>query len=187
MTAAFDPREEPAQPESRPGSEQRQYRLSDHERTLAINVLSEAYTEGRLDAEEFRERMSEASEAKYASDLDPLFVDLPGRTPVFQARPAHEQRPHAARPTRPHGHPHARPVRYSRPGPFGPMPARPPRPLVFLPVMMLILATTHFWFLLPLLFISLGMLNECSRGPSRRISGRADPRSVHGGPDGAKS
>ena len=67
------------------------------------------------------------------------------------------------------------------------LPPQPPRPLVFLPVMMPILATTHFWFLLPLLFISLGMLNECSRGPSRRISGRADPRSVHGGPDGAKS
>ena len=55
------------------------YRLSDGERDEAIGALGDAFAEGRLDAGEFTARMQAASEATFATDLDPLFADLPSR------------------------------------------------------------------------------------------------------------
>ena len=55
------------------------YRLSDDERDEAISALAQAYVEGRLDEAEFDGRMGAASSATYATDLDPLFADLPAR------------------------------------------------------------------------------------------------------------
>lgn len=156
----------------------RLYRLSDHERSLAINALSDAFSEGRLDAEEFRERMSAASEARLASDLDPLFVDLPGRTPSFLQ---HGARAHGPRqPARAHTPATGRPGR--QPQQFGRRPAGYPNPMVFAPLIVLVMAATNMWFFLPLLFVALGMFTGGGRssarhtqcGARRRPSGASD-------------
>jgi hypothetical protein len=58
------------------------YRLSDIERDEAIAALGDAYAEGRLDHDEFDVRLEAASRAVLASDLDPLFADLPRSRPA---------------------------------------------------------------------------------------------------------
>lgn len=65
----------------------RPMRASDQDRQEAVLALSEAYAEGRLDAEEFESRQSRALVATYLHDLDPLFEDLPGRV-APASRPA---------------------------------------------------------------------------------------------------
>ena len=65
------------------------YRLSDAERNEAIEALTDAYVDGRLGSEEFEERMTKASSAVHAADLDPLFADLPPRrTPGRAVQPS---------------------------------------------------------------------------------------------------
>ena len=65
------------------------YRLSDAERNEAIEALTDAYVDGRLGSEEFEERMTQASSAVHAADLDPLFADLPPRrTPGRAVQPS---------------------------------------------------------------------------------------------------
>lgn len=163
----------------------RPYRLSDHERTLAVNALSDAFSEGRLDADEFRERMSAASEARFAGDLDPLFVDLPGRTPSFLQPATRDPRSHGPqrRSRSPHPHAPGPPVGARGSRPYGRVPSGYPHPMVFMPLIVLIIATTNLWFFLPLLFISLGMMSNAGRAPSRRVSGGCGRRGLHGGPD----
>ena len=56
-------------------------RIGDAERDRATELLREHMAEGRLSAEEFDERIDAALKAKVASDLDPLFTDLPGPRP----------------------------------------------------------------------------------------------------------
>lgn len=160
----------------------RPYRLSDHERSLAISALSDAFSEGRLDGDEFRERMSAASEAKLASDLDPLFVDLPGRTPTFLHSDAREGRTHGtprgARGARTHGV--VQPARSPRPRPYGRAPVAYPHPVMFMPLIVLVIATTNMWFFLPLLFISLGMMSGPGRTDMRRFHSGCDRRPLRG-------
>jgi hypothetical protein len=70
-------------------------RIGDAERDSAAELLREHMAQGRLTAEEFDERIDAALKARVASDLDPLFRDLPGprpgqgvaTTPGYQARP----------------------------------------------------------------------------------------------------
>ena len=50
---------------------------SDKERDSVVDVLRDAYTEGRLTLEEFEERMSAAYAARTWSDLRELTGDLP--------------------------------------------------------------------------------------------------------------
>ena len=109
------------------------YRLSDGERDEAISALGEAYAEGRLDAQEFEDRMAVAAAARFATDLDPLFDDLP-------ERPRASRAPAQAQPR-------------TRPAPAHRTPAW--RPLLIVPwALAVILAiTTHFWILLPILFL----------------------------------
>ncbi|WP_203568041.1 DUF1707 SHOCT-like domain-containing protein [Aestuariimicrobium ganziense] len=52
-------------------------RIGDAERDAAIEALREHHAKGRLTIEEFDERMQTALSAKVASDLQPLFSDLP--------------------------------------------------------------------------------------------------------------
>jgi hypothetical protein len=52
-------------------------RIGTDEREAAVRELGEHFAEGRLDAQEYEERMSAAYAARFASDLDPLFADLP--------------------------------------------------------------------------------------------------------------
>ncbi len=56
-------------------------RASDQDRDEAVRALADHYADGRLDHDEFEARMSAASGATYLHDLDPLFADLPSRTP----------------------------------------------------------------------------------------------------------
>jgi hypothetical protein len=74
-------------------------RVSHAERTDVADRLSRHYGDGRLDEEEFNERLDRAMKAKTRADLDGLFDDLPGDEPP----PA----PSAARPPviRPPRHP----------------------------------------------------------------------------------
>ena len=55
----------------------RPIRASDKERESVVDVLRDAYTEGRLTLEEFEERTSAAYASKTWADLRELTVDLP--------------------------------------------------------------------------------------------------------------
>ena len=59
----------------------RPQRIGDVERDNAAALLREHMAQGRLTAEEFDERIEAALTAKVATDLDPLFSDLPGPRP----------------------------------------------------------------------------------------------------------
>ena len=60
----------------------RPQRIGDAERDRATELLREHMVQGRLAADEFDERIEAALTAKVASDLDPLFTDLPGPRPL---------------------------------------------------------------------------------------------------------
>jgi hypothetical protein len=61
-------------------------RISDEEREAAVAALGEHYAAGRLTKDEYDERAAVAFQARTASALRPLFVDLPGPHP-FAAAP----------------------------------------------------------------------------------------------------
>lgn len=52
-------------------------RIGDADRDAAAAALGEHFASGRLDREEFDERLERAWAARTADDLDPLFIDLP--------------------------------------------------------------------------------------------------------------
>ena len=52
-------------------------RISDAERAEVADRLSKHYGDGRLDEEEFNERLDRAMNAKTQADLNGLFADLP--------------------------------------------------------------------------------------------------------------
>jgi DUF1707 SHOCT-like domain len=52
-------------------------RIGDAERDEAVSALAEHFVAGRLTQEEFDERSDQATRARYAGDLVPLFADLP--------------------------------------------------------------------------------------------------------------
>ena len=68
-------------------------RVSHAERTEVADRLSKHYGDGRLDEEEFNERLDRAMKAKTQSDLDGLFDDLPEPEPPAVGRPARNQQP----------------------------------------------------------------------------------------------
>lgn len=68
-------------------------RASDDDRAGVEAVLSQAYTEGRLDRAEFEERTSKLWQCRYLSDFDALVADLPATVspsgpPILATRPA---------------------------------------------------------------------------------------------------
>jgi Domain of unknown function (DUF1707) len=67
-------------------------RASDADRERTVQLLREHHAEGRLDMEEFHERLNAAYEAKTIGDLDEILADLPGidlyRLPSAALRPA---------------------------------------------------------------------------------------------------
>jgi hypothetical protein len=75
-----------------------QTRLSDADRDRAAADLIEHYADGRLDAEEHAERLDAIWTARVAADLEPIFDDLPRRTPERLARPSRGHRPRGWRP-----------------------------------------------------------------------------------------
>lgn len=56
-------------------------RIGDTERDRAVDALQVHMAEGRLDREEFDDRLSRALAARTAADLQPLFLDLPEPRP----------------------------------------------------------------------------------------------------------
>ena len=62
-------------------------RIGDAERDQAVSVLGDHFAAGRLNREELDERIDQAMQAKFTTDLRPLFVDLPGPEPA-PGRPA---------------------------------------------------------------------------------------------------
>ncbi|GAB3708994.1 DUF1707 domain-containing protein [Amycolatopsis oliviviridis] len=56
-------------------------RLSDAERQDALEALEEHVRTGRLDLDEFGSRSAKISAARMASELEPLFTDLPSPRP----------------------------------------------------------------------------------------------------------
>lgn len=63
-------------------------RIGDAERDEAVTLLQQHMAAGRLDEQEFAERMSTALTARTQADLDSLFVDLPGDKPGHVNHPA---------------------------------------------------------------------------------------------------
>ncbi len=72
-------------------------RASDAEREAAAGVLRQHYTDGRLDAAEYNERIERCYAAKTMSELDALFTDLP-RMDKRAAEPEAEPSPQGFRP-----------------------------------------------------------------------------------------
>jgi Domain of unknown function (DUF1707) len=89
-------------------------RIGDAERDSAVSALGDHFAAGRLTRDEFDERIDKAMQARFQSDLQPLFADLPG--------PAVERPPAAGWPTGP--------------------PPRVPVFLLFLPVLIVALIVT---------------------------------------------
>ena len=52
-------------------------RIGDVERDKAVSDLGDHFAAGRLSREEFDERADQAMQARFSTDLDPLFIDLP--------------------------------------------------------------------------------------------------------------
>jgi hypothetical protein len=53
-------------------------RASDADREAVIERLSRSFAQGRLDAEEFEERVAKACQARTTAELTALIRDLPG-------------------------------------------------------------------------------------------------------------
>jgi hypothetical protein len=71
-------------------------RISDADRERAIDSLGEHYASGRLDKDEYDARLEQGWAAKFQSDLDALFVDLPRRERAMAT--SWNQRPGTASP-----------------------------------------------------------------------------------------
>ena len=118
-------------------------RASDADRDVVVAALREAYTAGRLDIEEFDERMSAAYASKTWGDLRRLTIDLPtqpllgtdvpGRHPQLQnSLPVHRPVPQPKPQQEPDDDPQELPVRRRR-SPIG----------VLIPLAVWILLVSH--------------------------------------------
>lgn len=65
----------------------RSIRIGTAERELAVKALGDHFAQGRLEPDEFEERMTAAYAARTAQDLDQLFDDLPPAAGAHQAAP----------------------------------------------------------------------------------------------------
>lgn len=83
---AQQPRAQQPRPQH-PTAEQPQIRVGDRDRDAVAHRLQDAFAEGRLDDEEFDQRMRAALTARLSGDLAVLTRDLPASTAAVQARP----------------------------------------------------------------------------------------------------
>jgi uncharacterized protein DUF1707 len=77
VSVPVDPEQNPPEPRPAPSLP----RIGDAERDRAVGFLQEHMAQGRLDHEEFDERLSRALQARTEADLQPLFEDLPEPRP----------------------------------------------------------------------------------------------------------
>ena len=68
---------------NRPAASAVPVRIGDVERDKAVADLGDHFAAGRLNREEFDARVDQAMAARFDSDLQPLFVDLPRAQPVL--------------------------------------------------------------------------------------------------------
>ena len=68
-----------------------QMRASTEDRDRAVELLTRAYTEGRLTKDEHDARVERAMTASTFAELDAVVVDLPGARPVAPPPPAQPQ------------------------------------------------------------------------------------------------
>jgi hypothetical protein len=73
-----DPEQNPPEPQPAPSLP----RIGDAERDRAVGFLQEHMAQGRLDHDEFDERLTRALGARTEADLQPLFADLPEPRPA---------------------------------------------------------------------------------------------------------
>ena len=62
-------------------------RAGDEDRDRTVSLLREAFAEGRLNNDEFQERMTKAHEARTFGELSTLTTDLPAMPPTTPAPP----------------------------------------------------------------------------------------------------
>lgn len=63
-------------------------RAADVDRDRVAQRLGQAYAEGRLDAEEYQERLDATYQARTHAELEPLVLDLPGVPGEVASRPS---------------------------------------------------------------------------------------------------
>ena len=127
------------------------------DRQAAVDRLSGHFADGRLDADEFDQRVAAAYGSTYLDELTPLFSDLP------QARP---DRPAWAQGPGPRPLPGPGGDRYRTGGPWGPYGRRRPPPLIRLAILVLLVlmiiwsvgAVGHGFFPFPLIWLVIGLL-----------------------------
>ncbi len=131
-------------------------RAGNTDRQAAVDRLTAHFTDGRLDAAEFDQRVAAAYGSTYLDELQPLFVDLP------QGRPDRPSWSYdSPSPSGPGGD------RYRQAGPWGPRGRRygPPPPirlalfvlLIFL-VISSVSAVSHGFFPFPLIWLVIALL-----------------------------
>lgn len=79
-------------------------RAGDGDRQAVADRLKAALDEGRLDINEYDERLQQTYAAKTYADLDGLLADLPGTVPPRQAQVAPYPAPAAQPPSAPRSH-----------------------------------------------------------------------------------
>jgi hypothetical protein len=89
-----DPAEQaPQHPPGHPAKRPVEPRIGDADRDQAVAFLQEHLANGRIEASEFDDRMSQALKAKTASELSALFEDLPEPRPPSASDAAGYQAP----------------------------------------------------------------------------------------------
>lgn len=63
-------------------------RIGTAEREAALQALADHMSAGRLDPDEYGDRVATASGARFAGELEPLFADLPGGSVAATAAPS---------------------------------------------------------------------------------------------------
>ncbi|HWL96895.1 MAG TPA: DUF1707 domain-containing protein [Nocardioidaceae bacterium] len=129
-------------------------RIGDAERELAQTTLNDHYAAGRLDHDEYTERLDRIWAARTRAELDPVFTDLPGPAPQRSGRSSY---PYSTAATR-------RPS--SAPRPRG---SRLPLPLL---VLLIVVGTIAVATNLPLILVGLGVWFFFLRGGGCRSQSR---------------
>jgi hypothetical protein len=75
-------------PSGADGSSEPQIRIGDDERAAAMQALDEHLSAGRLEPDEYGDRVAKVSVARTREDLEVLFVDLPEPHSLSGAQPA---------------------------------------------------------------------------------------------------